>query len=126
VGKYLDLIQSTGLAASNAARATEPVRSAHVSGTEVPASPTTRRHDAPDSRSPLIPEITRAKIEAIESEARRLGWPAELLWNSEFWRQPRGLAAILGDDDEIVAVTADHIEIFCVARSLLRFNRRAS
>ncbi len=105
--------------------AEEMAGSPHVSGPEVSA-PSRRRGITPNSRSPLIPDTIRAKIEAIEPEARRLGWPAELLWGSGFWSQPRGLAAVLGDDDEIVEVTADHIAILCLERNLLRFNRRAS
>ncbi len=82
------------------------------------------RSITPDSRSPLIPPEVRAKIEAIESEARRLGWPGELLWNANFWDCPRGLAAILDRDDEIAEVTAGYITILKTKSDLLRFNRR--
>ena len=54
---------------------------------------------APDSRHPLICDAVRAKIEAIEGEARSKGWPTELLWNNAFWDLPRGLAAVLEPDD---------------------------
>lgn len=80
----------------------------------------------PDSRTIRIPDAVRMKIEAIESEARCLGWPPELLWNAEFWRQPRGLAAVLDEGDEIGEVTADYIAILKVKRDLLRFQRRHS
>src|SRR5215472_13195203 len=43
----------------------------------------------PDSRHPLINPTVRAKLEAIESDARRMSWPAELLWNANFWDSPR-------------------------------------
>ena len=49
----------------------------------------------PDSRHPLIEESVRAMIEAVEPQARALRWPAELLWNSNFWDRPRGLASLL-------------------------------
>ncbi len=83
-------------------------------GRRMQRSPVSWRRDAaapPNSRSPLIPQGVRAMIEAIEPEARRLGWPAELLWNSEFWDSPRGLASILDPDDRIVEVRVDHIVI---------------
>jgi hypothetical protein len=79
----------------------------------------------PDSRSPLIPPAIREKIEAIETEARRLGWPPELLWNGGFWDLPRGLAAVLDPGDEIGDVTADCITILKTRRDLLRFPRHA-
>ena len=63
------------------------------------------------------------KIEAIETEARALGWPPELLWNSGFWDCPRGLAAVLDLGDEIVEVTPSHIAILKTRRDLLRFRR---
>ena len=76
----------------------------------------------PNSRSPLISDSVRAKIEAIEAEARALGWPAELLWSNVFWGSPRGLAACLDASDEIVEVTADYIAIR-TGRDLQRFYR---
>jgi hypothetical protein len=77
----------------------------------------------PDSRSPIIPPEVRVKIENIEGEARAKGWPAELLYNANFWDSPRGLAAVLEEDDEIVEVSPDHIAILKVRRDLLRFRR---
>jgi hypothetical protein len=65
-------------------------------------------------------------LEAIEQEARSKGWPPELLWNAGFWDSPRGLAAVLDSDDEIVEVTPDFIEILKTRRDLLRFRRRGS
>jgi hypothetical protein len=81
------------------------------------------RSVTPDSRHPLIPPEARAKIEAIEAEARAKGWPAELLWNDNFWGRPRGLAAVLDREDEIVEVATDYIAILKVKRDLLRFRR---
>ena len=77
----------------------------------------------PNSRSPLIPNSVRAKIEAIEQDARAKGWPAELLWNANFSDAPRGLAAVLNDGDEIGDVTGDYIEILKSRRDLLKFRR---
>ncbi len=84
------------------------------------------REVTPNSRQPLIPPEVRRKIEGIEGEARRLGWPAELLWSAGFWDCPRGLAAVLDEDDQIGAVTPDFIEIVKMRRDLLRFQRRAA
>src|SRR5262249_20480233 len=80
----------------------------------------------PDSRHPLIAPAVRAKLEAIEPEARRLGWPAELLWNGTFWDSPRGLAAVLEPADEIAEVTADYITILKHRRDVLRFQRHVA
>jgi len=80
----------------------------------------------PNSRAPLIPDAIREKIAAIEPTARNLGWPPELLWNASFWDSPRGLAAVLDVDDEIVEVAADYIAILKVKRDLLKFRRTAA
>jgi hypothetical protein len=80
----------------------------------------------PDSRNPLVPAAVRATIKAIEGEARRLGWPPELLWNAGYWDRPRGLAAILDGDDEIVEVSADTITMLKLRRELVRFRRHAA
>jgi hypothetical protein len=80
----------------------------------------------PNSRAPLIPDAIREKIAAIEPTARNLGWPPELLWNASFWDSPRGLAAVLDADDEIVEVAADYIAILKVKRDLLKFRRTAA
>lgn len=77
----------------------------------------------PDSRHPLKPPEVGAKIEAIESEARAKGWPAELLWNAYFWNCPRGLAAVLDADDEIAEITPDYIAILRCRRDIHRFRR---
>lgn len=82
--------------------------------------------DVPDSRHPLILDEVRFKIEAIYAIARAKGWPAELLWNSGFWDSPRGLAAVLDPEDEIVEVAPDYIAILKVKRDLLRFRRTAA
>lgn len=79
---------------------------------------------APDSRHPPISPEVRAKIEAIEDEARRAGWPHELLWNAGFWDLPRGLAAVLEADDEIAEVTADAIKILKMRGELQTFRRQ--
>jgi hypothetical protein len=76
-----------------------------------------------DSRHPLISSEVRVKVEAIEIEARAKGWPAELLWNAGFWDRPRGLAAVLDAEDEIVEVAPDCIAILKVRRDVLRFRR---
>ena len=94
---------------------------------EIPAAPVDWRQGiTPNSRGPLIPAIVRAKLEAIEPEARRLGWPVELLYNSNFRDCPSGLAAVLGVNDEIVEVTPDYIKILVSQRNVLRFPRRVS
>jgi hypothetical protein len=80
----------------------------------------------PNSRSPLIPEAVRTIIEGMEGDARAQGWPAELLWSSDFKGSPRGLAAVLDASDLIGEVTADYIEIVKSKRSILRFPRRTS
>jgi hypothetical protein len=80
----------------------------------------------PDSRHPLIDPAVRAKLEAIEADARAKGWPPELLWSANFWGQPRGLAAVLDEGDEIIEVTPDHISILKMRRDLLRFRRHAA
>jgi hypothetical protein len=80
----------------------------------------------PDSRNPLIEPAIRVKIEAIEAEARTLGWPPELLWSCNFWDLPRGLAAILEPADEITQVASDRIEILKTKRDLLVFRRHTA
>jgi hypothetical protein len=80
----------------------------------------------PDSRHPLVNDLVRAKIEAIETEARQLGWPAELLWSRVYWDLPRGLAAILEADDEIGEVTPEYIEVLKFRRDIERFMRRVA
>jgi hypothetical protein len=84
------------------------------------------RDTEPDSRRPLIPPEVRAKIEAVEADARAMGWPPELLWNAGFWDSPRGLAALLDPEDEIGEVTADYIEVLKCRRDLQRFRRCAT
>ncbi len=79
----------------------------------------------PNSRHPLVPPEVRTKIEAIERDARRMGWPPELLWNSGFWDCPRGLASLLDADDEIAEVQKDYIAVLKVRRDLLQFRRHA-
>jgi hypothetical protein len=80
----------------------------------------------PNSRSPLIPDAVRAIVEGIEGEARAKGWPAELLWSSDFKGSPRGLAAVLDASDVIGEVTSDFIEIVKSERAISRFMRRTS
>ena len=88
-----------------------------------PGRATWTRQVTPDSRRPLIPPELRSKIAVIEAEARAKGWPPELLWNASFWDLPRGLAAVLDADDEIVEVTGEHITILKYHRDLLAFRR---
>jgi hypothetical protein len=85
-----------------------------------------RQGATPNWRKPLVPPTVRAVIESIEVDARAKGWPPELLWNTEFWSSPRGLAALLAEGDAIVEVTIDYIAILKVERTVLRFQRRAS
>jgi hypothetical protein len=80
----------------------------------------------PNSRNQLISDAVRTVIEAIEGDARAQGWPAELLWNTEPWGSPRGLASVLDESDAISEVTRDYIEIVKSERSILRFQRRTS
>lgn len=80
----------------------------------------------PSSRNPIIEPEVRAKIETIEAGARAQGWPAELLYNSNFWDCPRGLAAVLDPDDEIADLTPEFITILKRRRDLVRFCRHAS
>jgi hypothetical protein len=80
----------------------------------------------PNSRLPLVPDAVRAIVEGIEADARAQGWPAELLWNSNFWDCPRGLATILDESDVIAEVTPEFIEIIKTKHSILRFPRRVS
>jgi hypothetical protein len=69
----------------------------------------------------------RSKIEAIEAEARAKGWPAELLWNGGFfWDSPRGLAALLDADDEIVEVTPEVITILKYRRDIQHFRSQVA
>jgi predicted membrane GTPase involved in stress response len=42
------------------------------------------------------------------------------------WDLPRGLAAALDDNDEIVEVTPDHIKILKCRRDILHFVRNVS
>ena len=96
-------------------------------------SPATRNHDAgeirtiaPDSRHRLIEPAVRAKLEAIEPEAAPKDGPAELVWHSNFWDCPRGLAAVLDSGDEIVEVSAECITILKIKRDVLRFRRHVA
>jgi hypothetical protein len=84
---------------------------------------TWRQGVTPHSRNPLIPDGVRSLIEGIEADARAQGWPAELLWNAEFWGSPRGLAAVLDESDAVDKVTSDYIEILKTEGSILRFQR---
>ncbi len=73
---------------------------------------------------PRVPETVRSEIARIEREALRLGWSRERLWVRAFWPdQPRGLAAVLQEEDEIAEVAAGYITILRARRSLLRFPR---
>jgi hypothetical protein len=107
----------------NATKGRDP---APVGATVRPSSATSAQSSPagpPNSRSPLISEGVRAKIEAIEAEARSKGWPAELLWNNQFWGSPRGLAACLEAEDEIIEVASDFI-VIRTGRDVQRFSRR--
>ena len=106
------------------AKGAQPMRVDRFAEFRRPAEPS--GDVAPDSRNPIIGSSVRAKLEAIEVEARAKGWPAELLWNSNFWDRPRGLASLLDPGDEIGSVTADYIEILKTKRDLLRFRRHVA
>jgi hypothetical protein len=66
-------------------------------------------------RIAAVPPEVIAEITRIESEAHRLGWSHERLWNSDFWphtpARPRGLASILSPGDRIAAVNRDFLQI---------------
>jgi hypothetical protein len=108
-----------------------PSHAEYLSRTD-PSESRSQHHDmpartvAPNSRHPLVESAVRAKLEAIEAEARAKGWPAELLWNAGFWDCPRGLAAVLDLEDEIVEVTPEYIAILKTRRDLLKFRRHAA
>jgi hypothetical protein len=115
-----------GLIVRPASKLTEVDRqeiNAHKAALLARARQQSARTLTPDSRHPLICDVVRAKIEAIEAEARAKGWPAELLWNAGFWDRPRGLAAVLEIDDEVGEVTREIIEIVRMHRHVLRFPR---
>jgi hypothetical protein len=50
-----------------------------------------------DCRAAFVPAAIAAKIAEIEPRARRLGWPSDLLFDSNLddYSGPRGLAAML-------------------------------
>ena len=59
----------------------------------------------------IHPDIA-AELERIESEALRLGWTCDRLWNAGFWRPwPRGLASVLEAGDQVTEITSDFITI---------------
>jgi hypothetical protein len=95
-------------------------------GKRAGARPSWLQGVTPNSRGPVVPDSIRAKIEAIEPEARRLGWEPERLWNANFWDGARGLAAVLDEGDEIAEVTEGFISILKIQRHILRFQRRVS
>lgn len=66
-----------------------------------------------DNRAGFVPAAIAAKIAAIERRARRLGWPADRLFdpNLDDHRCPRGLANVLELGDTIMAVKRDVIVI---------------
>jgi hypothetical protein len=74
----------------------------------------------------FVPPTVASKIAAIEPRARRLGWPAALLLDSNLddYGRPKGPAATLESDDVIVAVKRDFITVKKNAYHLLRFPRR--
>jgi hypothetical protein len=66
---------------------------------------------------------TFARVKADAARRPRQGLPAELLWNAGFSDCPRGLAAVVDPDDEIVEVTSDTTPILKCRRDLLSFRR---
>jgi len=77
-----------------------------------PALASTACESMPDLRIP--PEVAD-EIRRIETEAYRLGWRPERLWNRDFWPhtrdRPRGLASVLGPGDRITEIDSEHISI---------------
>ena len=73
----------------------------------------------------FVPPTVAAKIAAIEPRGRRLGWPAELLFdpNLDDHGRPRGLAATLDPSDVIVGVKRGYITIRKTRLYILRFPR---
>jgi hypothetical protein len=59
-----------------------------------------------DDRAAFVPVTIAKKIAAVQLRAQRLGWPRELLLNSNLddYGRPLGLAATLDPSDVIVAV----------------------
>ena len=60
-------------------------------------------HPAPVHKSAAAELHTgiKAELERVESEALRLGWTCDRLWNAGFWRPwPRGLASVLEVGDQ--------------------------
>jgi hypothetical protein len=89
-------------------------------------SEVSRRAPKPRPAKSAIPDDIRAKLTAIESRARALGWSHERLWNSGFWDSPRGLATCLEFADEsVVEVGADFITIRS-GRNIQRFYRTSA
>jgi hypothetical protein len=63
------------------------------------------------SAAEMSPAIA-TEIQRVESEALRLGWTCDRLWNAEFWRPwPRGLASVLEAGDQITEITSDFITV---------------
>jgi hypothetical protein len=62
-----------------------------------------------NKRAAFVPAAIAKKIATIELRARRLGWPAELLFDPTLddYGRPLGLAATLDPSDAIVAVRRD-------------------
>jgi len=62
-----------------------------------------------------IPAMLAAEIARIESNALRLGWSPERLWNYRFLPhragEPRGLASVMDPGDHVIEVTADFMLI---------------
>jgi hypothetical protein len=66
-----------------------------------------------NKRAAFVPAAIAKKIATIELRARRLGWPAELLFDPTLddYGRPLGLAATLDPSDAIVAVRRDCIVV---------------
>lgn len=82
-----------------------------------------------DGWEPLkeIPPTVAREIQRIETDALRLGWTRERLWNFHFWPQavnrPRGLASVMSDTDTIVALSRDYIAIGSAERNFADYRR---
>jgi hypothetical protein len=81
--------------------------------------------DTRQRRAAFVPAAIAQKIAAIEPRARRLGWPSELLLDSNLddYGDPRGLAATLEPSDAIIAVKRDCIMVRKNRFHVLKFPR---
>jgi hypothetical protein len=91
-------------------------------GDDVQHYPDNNLRDVPEESGSIDPGIA-AQIQMNEAFALRAGWTHDLLWNSQFWAKPRGLAAVMDRGDRIAVIDPSYIEIekADTARSRQRF-----